>query len=165
MYKFVLDADATIKLAKAGVLEDFAAFAECLIPKQVYDEIIKGKEKNREDAFAIDKLVSDKKLKVVNAEIEGIQENLGAGEKAALATFKTHKAEAIASDDKKFLNKLEAGGVPFTTTANLIVALVTNKKLTKDRGLRALNKIKNSIKADVYNKAKEALGGDETWQQ
>lgn len=165
MYKFVLDADGAIKLSKAGMLETLAEHSKCIMPQQVYDEVMKGKEKMREDTFAIEMLVSNKKLKVVDVNIKEVQENLGLGEKAALAAFNTYKVEAIVSDDRKFLNKLEAKGVSFTTPANLIVMLVANKKLTKEKGLRALNKIKNSIRDDVYNKAKEALGGDETWQQ
>ena len=159
MYKFVLDADGAIKLAKAGVLEVLAEHSKCLMPQQVYNEVMKGKEKKREDAFAVEVLVLNKRLKVVEVNTDEIQESLGTGEKAALAAFGRYKAEAIVSDDRKFLAKLEGRGLPFTTPANIIVMLTASKKLTKEEGLHALNKIKNSIREDVYTKAKEALGG------
>ena len=159
MSKFVLDADAAIKLAKAGVLEKLAEHSKCIMPRQVYDEVMEGKEKMLEDAFAVEALVLNKRLKIVEVDTDEIQESLGTGEKAALAAFGKHKAEAIVSDDRKVLAKLEARGMPFTTPANIIVILAANKKLTREEGLHALNKIKNSIREDVYMKAKEAFGG------
>ena len=112
MSKFVLDADAAIKLAKAGVLETLAEHSKCIMPQQVYDEVMKGKGKMLEDAFAVEALVLNKRLKIVEVDTDEIQESLGTGEKAALAAFGKHKAEALVSDDRKFLAKLEARGMP-----------------------------------------------------
>ena len=50
MYKFVLDADGAIKLAKAGVLEVLAGSSLCILSRTVYDEGLEALEKIKLDA-------------------------------------------------------------------------------------------------------------------
>ena len=161
MKKFVLDADSVIKLAKADVLGAVADHAICLMSKQVYDEIIKGKEKMYEDAFFTEKLVDSGKLKVLTITPEKTEKNLGLGERSTLAAFKKHKTDAIISDDTKFLSVLEKENKPFMISTDVITWLVERKLINKTEGLKALDNIRKLVKENAYKQAKKMIEGDE----
>ena len=160
MKKFVLDADSAIKLAKAGVLEQFAKNAKCLISNHVYDEIIRGKDKMYEDAFVAEKLVNEKTLQTVSVTLAETDESLGLGERSAKALFSRRGGDAIVSDDSRFLSGLEKDKVPFMLTTDAITWMVQSKSLSKKEGIAALDKIRKLVKESSYEWAKKAIGGE-----
>ncbi len=160
MSVFVLDADGAIKLAKARALETLASAATCFLPLAVYEEISKGKEKMYEDAFDIESLVSSKKIKLIKINIERINEGLGAGECSALAAYTEVNADAIISDDRKFLAFLERQNIPFITPTDAIVFLVIKKRITKQKGILALEQIRHLVREENYLAAKKEIGGE-----
>lgn len=160
MYKFVLDADGMIKLAKAGVLEKLAESAVCIVPRQVYDEVMRGKEKMHKDAIITESLANQSKIKIVEhgkTEFAGA----GAGESAALAVFRKEKAGSIISDDLRFLAQLEKENIQFTTPANAVVWLAKSSKITKEEALDSLEKLKEFVRKEAYERAKNLIGGKE----
>lgn len=159
MAKFVVDADAAIKLAKANVMEKAAEHTKLVISQQVYMEILRGKENLYEDAFCIESLVKDKKI-AVRTTSENKLEGLGAGECSALTLFKEIKADAIISDDRKFLSLLEHELVPYIIVTDFIVFLVIKKAVAKEEGLSALDKIRFLIREENYQAAKMKIEGD-----
>lgn len=158
MSKFVLDADAAIKLYKAGVLEALASFAKCSITRQVYQEILKGKDKMYEDAFDIERLVDKGKIAVCETKAEEI-EGLGVGECSSLAIFQKLKGDAIVSDDRKFLSVLEERRVPFIIPTDIIAMLAIKQKISKNEAVSALDEIKRLVREENYTSAKRNIGG------
>ncbi len=158
MVKFVLDADAAIKLSKAGVLEALTSFVKCFITKQVYQEVLKGKDKMYEDAFDIEGFVGKGKIAVLEVKADNI-EGLGVGECSSLALFQKLKGDAIISDDRKFLSFLESRKIPFIISTDTIALLSIKKFITKTKALHALENIRQSVREESYNSAKIIIGG------
>ncbi len=159
MVKFVLDADALIKLAKAGILSRFATFVKCFVPEHTYKEVLRGKEKMYEDAFVTEELVKTGRIKVMNTKNEHQIQGLGQGECAVLALFKDLRADAIIGDDRKFLSVLELQEIPFITTADAITFIALKGGVTKDEANTALDAIRMLVSEENYQQAKETIGG------
>jgi len=155
---FVLDADAAIKLAKAAMLDHLVSFASCAMAKQAYDEAMRGKEKMYEDAFAIEKLAENGRIRLSAVEVER-EEGLGLGECATLALFRKMKADAIISDDRRFLSLLEGQEIPFMTSGDSIVLLARKRKISIVAADEALEAIRYLIREEQYQFAKRMIGG------
>ena len=91
MNTIVLGSDALIKLTKAGCLEKILGTIDCSISREVYEEtVISGMKKFYEDAFQIDRLVREGKLKIEETRNNEMAQNilegskLGKGESSAL---------------------------------------------------------------------------------
>ena len=160
MIKFVLDADGAIKLAKASVLGVLAVSSACLLPQRVYGEIMKGKEKMYEDAFITENLVAESKIRVIASAPAENLEGLGVGEMSALAVFKKENADAIITDDARFIGKLKEQDVPFLVPVHAIVWLFKERRINKQEGLAALERIRSIVRNDAYAQARKALGGE-----
>ncbi len=159
MYKFVLDADATIKLAKAGLLELLSENAECFLPTLVYDEVMKGKEKAYTDAIVTETLVIKSKITVVDTQT-GQLPKLGKGESGVLTLFKQLRCDAVISDDRQFISTLELQNINFMTSTDTIVWLFKSEKLERVNANIALEKIKYTVSGKAYQTAKKSLEAD-----
>ncbi len=158
MSKIVFDADGLIKLARAGIVDLIKQ--DCIISQEVFEEAVtEGKKRMYEDAFEIERLVKQRKIRVVKTsnikEIPG----LGTGELSALALYLQTKSKAIVSDDRRFLDILAEEGIPFIIPTEVIVALALNKTISRKQGLNALLRIKEFVSKDNYESALQALGG------
>lgn len=69
------------------------------------------------------------------------------------------KAEAVISDDRKFLSILEIEGIQFIIPTDIIAMLAINGKISKDEAIEALDKIRNLVREDNYHSSKEMIGG------
>jgi hypothetical protein len=64
--KILMDADCLIKLTKAGLKEAICPFCAIMMPQAVYREVVDaGKRKRCEDAFVVEKNISDGKIGVI----------------------------------------------------------------------------------------------------
>lgn len=159
MVTFILDTDALIKLAKAMILPVLADRTKCVVPSQVYNEVLKGKENMYEDAFIVEELIKRGKIKTVSVK-EIPTMSLGKGESAALALFQRIKADAIISDDRKFLTVLEGKDIPFIIPTDVIAILAINRKISKQEANKALKRIQSIVRKENYQKAMEMIGGE-----
>lgn len=157
--KFVLDADGIIKLAKADVLGLLAAISKCMLPVPVYEEVLKGKEKLYEDAFVIEELVKTGKIKLIPVKIIEQRLDLGKGEMSALAGIKKYNADAVISDDRKFLALLDEQGIPYLRPSDVIILLLKKKQLLREGADLALIKLKPFIREEDYNEVRNQIGG------
>ena len=158
MKKIVFDSDGLIKLVKSGIFNMIQQ--ECFISEEVYEEaVISGKKGFHDDAHQIEQYIQEKRIKVKNAERIKDMHGLGKGEISALALFETIRADAIVSDDAKFLALLEQERIPFVVPTEVIVALVIHKHITEIQGVEALYKIKKLVRKENYESALLALGG------
>ena len=156
MVKVVIDADGLIKLVKSGI---FPIPYQCIIAEEVRQEtVVEGKKKLFEDAFYIENMIKGGNIKVVHAP-KPSTEGLGKGEQASLSLFKEINADAIISDDRRFLNHLEKESISFITPAECIVRLAEARKITREQGKAALEKIKTLIRKESFDSAMDALGG------
>ena len=158
MVKFVLDADASIKLAKAGVLEHLTLFAKCFVSKQVYDEVLKGRDRMYEDAFEIERLSKKGNITLSTVEYEKI-EGLGAGECSTLVLFKKSKAHSILSDDRKFLSVLLELKIPFIIPTDIIAMLFIKRRISRIEAIGALDRIRQSVREESYISAIKTMRG------
>ncbi|MBI4146723.1 hypothetical protein HY489_05295 [Candidatus Woesearchaeota archaeon] len=158
MLNFVFDADGLIKLARSGVLSAIIAFAKCAIPEQVYQEVMKGKEKMYEDAFVIERLIEEKSIKVVKIASSDAG-GLGQGERSVLALAKKSRFDAVISDDQKFLKVLESEGISYVIPTDMIAVMAMKRRLTKAQAHEALDAIRPFVRESNYLAAKEMIGG------
>ena len=88
MIRILLDADASIKLTKIGIIETFVFGFEVILTNDVYDEhVTAGLSRNYQDAKIMEKLVAEEKVFVANiTEKPSVFDKfiLGRGEKSVI---------------------------------------------------------------------------------
>ncbi len=127
------------------------------ISAEVYEEtVVEGKKRFHEDAFVIEQMILDTKIKVRKVKFVPLPK-LGKGEVSTLALYHKMKAEAIVSDDRRFLGYLEEQGVPFLVPSEFLLYLALSNSISSQKCLEALEKIKDLITLQNYYDAKNAL--------
>ena len=164
MNKIVFDSDGLIKLTKSGCLMKILNSFQCSITEEVYDEtVISGMERAHGDAYEINGLIKEGKLKVKNTKnnkyVENMLENrtFGFGECSTLHLFYNSDAKVIVTDDRAFLNLLDNNNVPYIVPTDLIVRLYELKVMTKDESINSLDAIKIYVSGSNYNAARRNL--------
>ena len=163
-----MDTDAMIKVTKGSVKEAVAKAFTLLLPPEVRRECVEqGKAGGYPDALRIEEnlrrgLLSQahgKRSPETEALIRDLR--LAGGEADVVRLFRAGAADLIVSDDRRFLQFLEGLGIPFTTPAALIVALVRRKKATPEDGLALLDKLVGMISEDEHDEARRSLAEKE----
>lgn len=164
MSKFVVDADALIKLGKAGALATLLEAHEVLIPTAVYEEaVVSGKREMYEDAFVLEKVLKDGGARVVRREdreetaAEVARASLGSGERDAFVLYGRERTDGILSDDRVFLGFLEERRVQYLTPAAAVVGLAGSRGLPLDEAFRVLETLEGYVRRAVYDSALKAL--------
>jgi predicted nucleic acid-binding protein len=156
----VLDADGMIKLAKASVLLTLAKAAGCHISDTVFKEtVVEGKKLLFPDAFTIEEVIQAGPISV-HRSIKKKHNSpvvLGKGERTSLDLYYQLNANAIVSDDQKFLKELERREITFLTPATTIFALCKRKKLTQQKAIDALDRLRKLIRPEVYINTKKEV--------
>jgi len=126
MNKIVLDSDGLIKLTKSGCLMKILNSFQCSITEEVYDEtVIRGMERAHDDAYEINGLIKEGKLKVENIKNNKLVENMlenrtfGVGECSTLHLFHNLYAKVIVTDDRAFLNLLDRNNISYIPSSSL----------------------------------------------
>lgn len=166
MTKIVLDSDGLIKLTKAGCLKEIIDHFECLITEEVYDEtVVKGLERYYDDAFEVNEFIKDGILKVEkkcnNQSAHDMLGNhkFGKGESSSLHLFLNIDAKAIISDDRAFINLLDKNDISYVIPTDLIVRLYELNVITKEKSIKALDRIKIYVQKYSYDVARRNLEG------
>lgn len=155
MKMVVFDTDGLIKLARSGIL--FQLPSAGIISEEVYQEaVVEGKKRFHQDAFLIEQLVQEGKIKVEQVKYNAIS-LLGKGETSSLALYYKTKAHVIVSDDRQFLTYLEGLEIPFLVPSEFLLFLALTQQTKNRECLEALEKIKDFITIQNYHDAKEAL--------
>lgn len=161
-----MDSDTLIKLTKAGAKGTIASIVKLIVPPEVKKETVEEGEKGGfPDAFEIERNFKKGLVRVVKTpkseETEVIVRNLGlkGGEASVLRLFKGGKCKAIASDDQKFLDLIEALNIPFVTPSALIIYLWKKGKIGRDVCFKLLQKLKSMISEEEYQLALFELKG------
>ena len=109
-----MDADCLIKLTKAGAKSPVLSVLETSIPQAVRREAVdEGKKGNHPDAFIIEENINRGKLKSIKASRRADMGFVAhKGEREVITLFLAGGYDAVASDDARFLRKLEIAGIP-----------------------------------------------------
>lgn len=152
--KIVLDSDALIELARAGLLGAVTRAWRCLVPEEVYEEtVVRGRERGHPDAEDIATAFGRglERRRVRKKSVQGMRGRaLGPGELAAAALLVQEGADAVVTDDQAFLQALRGAGLPYTTPALLVVDLVRTGTLSKAEARVALARLRRMIREDQY---------------
>jgi len=100
------DSSSLILLAKADILSDLLNYVEIIIPTIVFNEIMVGKIKNKQDAYYIEKLILDYKIKIENPNEKLVSQikflyKLDEGELYAIALAKERSLNLLIDDKSK----------------------------------------------------------------
>jgi predicted nucleic acid-binding protein len=164
----VLDSDALIKLGKAGLLGTVAKAWRCLVPEEVYTEtVVRGLQEAHPDAEAIAALFG---RALIRRRVRRkrtsprLGRGLGAGERAAVALFLQARADFIVTDDRAFLRALREAGLPYATSALVVVELARSGAMTLQDAAAGFERLRPVIRQDQYEAALAdlaALAGQE----
>ena len=112
--KIVMDSDCLVKLSKAGAKEAIVSAMEVSIPPLVEKETVdEAKANGYSDAFIIEENINKKLLHVVKLHgKKPVVVTVVKGEDEVVSLFSQGNYDAIASDDKRFLKKLDSANIP-----------------------------------------------------
>lgn len=138
----VIDATSLILLAKAGLLEILVERNKVNAPRLVYEEVIKGKDKGREDSMLVERLMMEKQLSIVsvNESVKNRVEkmlNLKGGE-LEVVSFALGKSHIILTDDRKCLSAAKALKIDFITSLDVIASLYKNGAISKHKAAECI---------------------------
>lgn len=131
--KIVMDSDCLVKLSKAGAKEAIVSAMEVSIPPLVEKETVdEAKANGYGDAFIIEENINKKLLHVVKLHgKKPVVVTVVKGEDEVVSLFSQGNYDAIASDDKRFLKKLDSANIPYLTPAVCLIYLYKSKKIKK----------------------------------
>ncbi len=150
----ILDADALIKLYRAGVLDTLAGSYACSIPSAVYQEAVVNAKGLYPDAEQID-LIIQAWFQVINPPEVPLDRHMGFGERQVLALWKP--TDIIISDDGEFLRFLATQSISYLTPAHIILRMVDDEVLDTDTARMAIHLLKPLINPSQYQSAVERL--------
>ncbi len=159
--KIVMDSDCLIKLTKAMAKEAVLSVMEVYIPQLVKEETVdEVKGKGYQDALVIEKNIESNVLYVVKHR-EKIFPTIPStkGEMEVISLYLEGSYDAIASDDRRFLKKLEAANIPYLTPCACVVYLYKCGKVGKSKVLEMLEDMKSFISEEEYMISKFYLEG------
>ena len=147
--KVAVDSCSIILLAKATILEILSDKQDLFVTEEVYKEILKGKDKNFADALLIEKLVKEKKIKIIDVTSTGLIKklvqdfNLGVGEAETLALAIDEQCDAVLTDNKQGRKTALVYNLNLIGSIDAITALYKLRSIDKDKavgGLKGLRK-------------------------
>ena len=151
-----MDSDCLVKLTKSGAKEAIVSAMEVHIPSLVKKETVDvAKERGYQDAFTIEENIDKKVLHVDEPRRKKLTAISGMkGEDDVVSLYMSGNYDAIASDDQRFLKRLEASNIPFLTPTACLVFLYANKKFERLAISELLESLKPLISREEYVVAK-----------
>ena len=144
----IKDSMVVIHLAKITLLESSCDyFKRVVIPKKVYEEIMKGKEKNYAEIAIIEASIENKRIIVKSVEKEEFIDkamafNIQGGEAEAVALYWQENADYLATDDDNVRKKKEILKLNLLGTPSILLLLYRQKVIKKEKCLEAIQKLK-----------------------
>lgn len=144
----VKDSMVLIHLAKITLLEKSCKyFQRTIIPKKIFDEVTKCKEKNFVDIKIIVDLVERNEIKVIELRnrksLEKINElNIQRGEAEAVALYWQENADYLATDDDNVRKKNLLLNIKLIGTPVIILKLYEEKMIDKNKFVESIDKLK-----------------------
>jgi hypothetical protein len=153
--RVVMDSDCLVKLTKAGAKAEVVSGMEVHIPPLVKAETVdEAKEKGYQDGIVIEMNIAKTRLHVVKPKKKTAIPAAAKGEADAVSLFLDGSYDAIASDDRRFLKRLESANIPYLTPAACIVYLHSANRIEKVAASALLESLKPFISKEEYVTAK-----------
>jgi len=163
----VLDSDVVIKMAKSSAKEVVTSEFTVLIPPEVAVECIEqGKAAGHPDALTVEENIAQRRIQVrrprKSDRVETVVSDLRlkGGEAGVVRLFRSGGVDVAVSDDRRFLQILQALDIPYATSSSLIVALAKRSRITKREALNYLEKLAEYISEEQHTAAKAAIEGE-----
>ena len=142
-----MDADCLIKLTKAGLKEFVCRHDKIFIPDIVkYEVVDAGKAKNCDNAFAVEKNISQNLITTVNQ-----VSSYPKGDNALIDLFPKGNYDAAATDDAKLIRRLRTFEIPIILPGLIIFRFLKEENITKIKALQALNQLAEFISNDEFS--------------
>lgn len=152
-----MDSDCLIKLTKAKAKDNVVKCVAVSIPEIVKKETVdEGKTSGYADPLEIERNIKAGKIEVksvpITQEVRSVAETLRlrGGETDAYGLFRKGGFVAIASDDQKFIRKMEEMEIPCITPTALIIYAWKKNAISKGRALKLLEYIKPMVSDEEY---------------
>jgi len=154
--KIVMDSDCLVKLAKSGAKETIVSAIEVFIPVLVKKETVdQAKKHGYQDAFIIEENINKEVLHVAKHHLKKPSPlSATKGEADVLSLYLAGDYDAIASDDQRFLSRLEAANIPYLTPTACLIYLSKNERVEKRAALEMLESLKPFVSREEYAVAK-----------
>jgi hypothetical protein len=153
--QLVLDADALIKLNRADILAIVLSHFECIVPVDVYDEVVTtGGLLGYPDASTIGEILAGH---VDIAPKKELGSETGKGEQAVLALLARMPSAYAVSDDRRFLRQLEASGLSYQTPVDVLVALHQLGAIQRTQALASLERMRDLIRPQAYSEGRQDI--------
>ena len=150
--KLIMDSDCLVKLTKAGAKEAILSSIEVSIPALVKRETVdEAKDKGHQDGLIIEENLSKKTLRVVEAKRK--RRSLMAatkGEEEVVSVYLSGTYDAVASDDRRFLKRLESANIPYLTPTACLVYVYEVGRIEQFEALQMLESLKPYISSPEY---------------
>lgn len=159
--KVVMDSDCLVKLTKGGAKEAVVRTMEVHIPAVVKKEVVdEGKKRGYQDSLIVEENINNKGLRVVKHHQKNPMTVPSVkGEEEVLSLYLNGGYDAVASDDRRFLKRLEAANIPFLTPAACVIYLYRNGNIKKSDIVDILEKMRPFISTEEYMMSKFYVGG------
>ena len=138
----ISDSSPIIYLAKIGCIKFMKnLFDEIIISTGVYEEILEGKKKGKNEVMVIEELIENKSIivKKPNSIIE--IEDLDKGERESISLCKELNIETILIDEEKGFNVLYIFNLNPIRTTNLLIILLDKSLINLSQYKELLRKL------------------------
>lgn len=159
-----MDTDALIKLTKSSAKGAVGAAFTIVIPTEVQKECVQqGKEGGFPDALRVEENIERGVLTVrkphrsVRTEAIVRDLRLSGGEADVLRLHRSGGVDLVVSDDRRFVQILDALGIAYATPGPLLAALCRMGKVQRKEAFELLEKLAAFISEDEYSEAKRAI--------
>lgn len=147
-----MDSDCLVKLTKAEAKEVVIEHMEVHIPPLVKRETVdEAKERGYQDAFIIEENLARNGLHIGKHKRKAsFAVPVAKGESEVVSLYLDGGYDAIASDDRRFLKKLEVLGIPYLTPSACIIYLFKARKIDRHKALNILEGIRPFVSDEEY---------------
>lgn len=155
--KAVADTSSLIHPAKVPKFWNLVkeTFEKIYIPEAVHKEILKGRQIQSPDIPVIERAIEDKWIKVMKVTAKPVlPENLGRGEKEAIALTEQLKVNWLLMDDQVASTTARLRGLRVRPTAYLLIYWKRKGKITQTQAAKLLDDL---VKAGYYLSSKDYI--------
>jgi predicted nucleic acid-binding protein len=142
-----VDSSSLILLAKASVLETLSSVNVIVIGRMVYDEsAVMGKELGKADSLLIERLVSEKRIIVMEAPIKeksllSHAYGIKGGENETVALALSTGCRKVLTDDHKNMAVCKTLDIPFMISLDAIIELYENERIPLSKAKEAFERV------------------------
>ncbi len=164
--KIIIDSCSVILLTKATVLEKLSGSYNILIPIEVYNEVLKGKEKMLKDALLVEKLKNENKISLINIDKKLKKKimqdfNMGEGESSVIAGG-IRNNNLVATDNRQGRKAAEINSLQLIGSIEIVVNLFRKRKIDYEKAYQSLKLLKEEgwFDNNLIEKAMEDIEND-----